>query len=221
MKGLARMTAWMDEDGVFLCARHLESLPAFEPQCVVLGHENTRVWDVYCVRPPSVTVHLIGCKRSPTATTKKWKQIRWIRNVKRVSDYELYMACENSVKKRVTPFVVALLSMFDHKNFGSRTKWNSSYHAKIFTMLYESVVIPVPFITLAPWWRRRRPWPEFPSRLWINFGALNDMSSVLILRWNRLLVIFWLSVQVTFQRDCGFVIISKSHWSIECWILQL
>ena len=48
----------MDEDDGFLCARHLEPLPAREPQCVVLGHVNSRLWDVCGV--PKGTTHLIG-----------------------------------------------------------------------------------------------------------------------------------------------------------------
>ena len=39
----------------------------------VLGHVNSRLWDVYCLHLPSVTVDLIDCKRNPTATTKKLK----------------------------------------------------------------------------------------------------------------------------------------------------
>ena len=64
-------------------------------------HGTVECVDVFCVHPPSVTVDLIDCDRNPTATRE---------NVLKKVNYELYMACENSDKIRVTPFMVALLS---------------------------------------------------------------------------------------------------------------
>ena len=45
-------------------------------------HVNSRVWDVYCVHTPSITVDLIYCKRNSTATTKNFKiQLRTLRGM--------------------------------------------------------------------------------------------------------------------------------------------
>ena len=52
----------------------------------------------------------VQCCENYTTTHYDNRDIDRIRIVKRVSDYELYMSCENSEKKRVSPFVVALLS---------------------------------------------------------------------------------------------------------------
>ena len=97
--------------------------------------------------------------------------------------------------------------------------WSSSHLALILCFILRVQIVPfIPDITLPPRWRRRRTRPKFPSRLWINCGALtvrflklaSSFLLVLILRWNRLLVVFWLPVQVILQWDGGFVILSKS-----------
>ena len=90
MRGSAKTPAWWDEDGGFLHSRNTWAM-----------HASASMWTVACgmctVYPPSLKWILSTVNKIQLQRRKK-------------NNLKLHMACENSDKIWVTPFMVALLS---------------------------------------------------------------------------------------------------------------
>ena len=199
MTSTARMIAWWDEDGGFLRARHLEPCVHLQPW------EQSRVGCASCLHSPSVTVDLIDCKRNPIATREK----------KKSTTTSTWLVKTQTRTGSPRSWSLSFHSMFYRKNCGQRTIVEFLHLAQIHCHILRVVIVPfIPVITLPPRWRKRWSWPEPPSRRWVNFRALTVCVSkltpsslaILILRWNRPLVVFWLSVQEILQWDGSFAI---------------
>ena len=103
-----------------------------------------------------------------------------------------------------------------------KIEWKSNHRSKIW-----SVLLPVPINTVPPAWRR---WshPKCPPNFLTNSRSLticfwtcaSFSSSVMMLWWEWLPIIFWLSGQAIFQCDCCFIVSSRCHWSTVSWIIH-